>query len=160
MRSSWDIDEMQVIDDRVTAKKKDWGHAGRGTVELVTAPNRFVRGLLIVAGTLCVGLGVLGIFLPLLPTTPFLLLAAACYGRSSARFYHWLLNNKWFGSYLRDYRVRRGIPLRVKVWAISLLWVTILFCAAVVVDILLVRIILILIAAGVTVHVLRIRTLR
>ncbi|UCB53593.1 MAG: YbaN family protein [Candidatus Zixiibacteriota bacterium] len=119
-----------------------------------------MRGLLIVAGTLCVGLGVLGIFLPLLPTTPFLLLAAACYGSSSRRFYHWLLNNRWFGSYLRDYKEKKRIAPRVKVWAISLLWVTILFCAFIVVDILLVRIALILIAGGVTIHILRIRTLR
>jgi uncharacterized membrane protein YbaN (DUF454 family) len=160
MRSSWDIDEMQVIDDRVTATKKNREQAGRGTPELITAPNRFVRGLLIGAGTLCVGLGVLGIFLPLLPTTPFLLLAAACYGSSSRRFYRWLLNNRWFGSYLSDYREKKGVPLKVKISAISLLWVTILSATAFVVDILLIRIVLIVIAGLVTIHILRIRTLR
>jgi uncharacterized membrane protein YbaN (DUF454 family) len=160
VRSSQDRDEIQVINGRTSARKGDREDSGHGTQEVVAAPSRFVRGLLIVAGTICVGLGVLGIFLPLLPTTPFLLLAAACYGSSSRRFFRWLLNNKWFGSYLRDYHEKKGIPLRVKVWAVSLLWVTILFCAAIVVDNLLVRIALILIAGGVTIHVLRIRTLR
>ena len=75
-------------------------------------PNRFIRAVLIVAGTLCVGLGALGIFLPLLPTTPFLLLAAACYARSSQRFYDWLLNNKYLGQYITGYVQRRGYPLR------------------------------------------------
>jgi uncharacterized membrane protein YbaN (DUF454 family) len=151
---------MQVINGRIDARKDDRADSGHGTRREVTAPNRFVRGLLIVAGTVCVGLGVLGIFLPLLPTTPFLLLAAACYARSSKRFYRWLLNNRWFGNYLRDYREKEGIPLKVKLSSISLLWITILFSAAFVVEILWVRIILILIASLVTIHILRIRTLR
>ena len=62
------------------------------------------KNLLIAAGTLCVVLGVIGMFIPVLPTTPFLLLAAVCYGRSSKRFYHWLLTNRWFGEYIRNYR--------------------------------------------------------
>ena len=154
------MDEMQVINGRINARKGARAHSGHGIQREVMAPNRFVRGLLIIAGTICVGLGVLGILLPLLPTTPFLVLAAACYAKSSKRFYRWLLNNRWFGNYLKDYREKKGVPLKVKLSAISLLWVTILFCVVIVVDILLVRIILILIAAGVTVHVLRIRTLR
>ena len=116
--------------------------------------------MLIAAGSLFVGLAILGIFLPLLPTTPFLLLAAACYARSSRRFYNWLLNNRWFGNYIKNYREKKGVPLRVKLLSISLLWITILFSVAFVVDIFLVRIILILIAVSVTVHILRIRTLR
>lgn len=151
---------MQVINGRISARKGDREHSGHGTQKEVTAANRFIRGLLIAAGTLCVGLGVLGIFLPLLPTTPFLLLAAACYGRSSKRFYGWLMTNRWFGNYLSSHREKKGIPLKVKLSAISLLWMTILFSAAFVVDILFIRIILILIAVGVTVHILRIRTLR
>lgn len=119
-----------------------------------------LRILMVIAGTLFVGLGVLGIFLPLLPTTPFLLLAAACYARGSKRFYDWLLNNRWFGNYIRDYREKKQVPLAVKVGAVSLLWITIILSALLVVHILLVKIALILIAIGVTVHILSIRTLR
>jgi len=76
---------------------------------------------------LFLGLGIIGIFLPILPTTPFLLLAAACYARSSKRFYDWLIGNKWLGTYIRNYMEGKGIPLKVKVFTTSLLWITILF---------------------------------
>ena len=106
------------------------------------------------------GVGTLGIFLPLLPTTPFLLLAAACYARGSKRFYNWLLGNRWFGNYIKDYRERKGIPFKIKILSISLLWVTIGYSAVFVVNAPLVRAILIGIAIGVTIHIIRIRTLR
>jgi uncharacterized membrane protein YbaN (DUF454 family) len=122
--------------------------------------NRFLRAALVTAGTFFVGLAILGIFLPLLPTTCFLILAAACYARSSERFYNWLLNNRWFGRYVRNYLEKKGVPLRAKLLSISLLWITILFSATFVVDNLIVRIILILIAISVTIHIVRIPTLR
>ena len=84
-------------------------------------PTRVIRWVLISAGTICIGLGILGIILPILPTTPFLLLAAACYARSSDRFYHLLLSNKLFGKCINDYREKRGITLKVKV--ISILFI-------------------------------------
>jgi uncharacterized membrane protein YbaN (DUF454 family) len=122
--------------------------------------NRMINGLLIFAGTFFVVLGVLGVFLPILPTTPFLLLATACYTRSSERFYGWLLNNKWFGKYIKNYREGKGVPLRVKLLSISFLWLSIMFSTFVIVDNLFVRIILILIAIGVTIHIISIRTLK
>ena len=122
--------------------------------------NRLIRGVLIIAGTFFVGLAVLGIFLPILPTTPFLLLAAACYARSSKRFYSWLLNNKWFGKYIKNYREGKGVPIKVKILSISLLWLTIMFSTVVIVDNPFVRIILILIALGVTIHIISIRTMK
>jgi len=149
-----------VINSRAIVKEKDREQCGIESNQIKKASSRFTRGILITAGTFFVGLGVLGIFLPLLPTTPFLLLAAACYARSSKRFYNWLLNNKWFGNYIKNYREKKGVPLKVKLSSISLLWITILFSALFVVDILLFRIILILIATGVTIHILSIRTLR
>ena len=118
------------------------------------------RLLLIIAGTFFVGLGIIGIFLPLLPTTPFLLLAAACYARSSKRFYNWLLTNRWFGNYIRNYRERKEVPFKIKILSISFLWIAIGYSAIFVVHILLGRIILILIAIGVTIHILSIQTLK
>lgn len=113
-----------------------------------------------IAGTFSLGLGIVGILLPLLPTTPFLLLAAACYARSSERLNNWLLNNPWFGNYLRNYWKGKGIPLKVKVLSISFLWITIGYSALFVVQILLGKIILVIIAIGVTIHILSIRVLK
>lgn len=122
--------------------------------------SSLTRSLLILAGSLFVGLGVLGIFLPLLPTTPFLLLAAACYARSSERFYNWLLSNRWFGVYISSYLEGKGLPLRVKALTISLLWITIGCSAAFAVQSLTIRIVLAVIAVGVTAHIGLIRTLK
>lgn len=122
--------------------------------------NQMVKGLLIAGGSLSVALGVIGIFFPVLPTTPFLLLAAFCYARSSERFYHWLLNNRWFGAYIRNYREGRGIPLTEKILAISSLWLTIGFSVLFVVQVMWVKLLLLAIAVGVTIHLVRIKTLR
>ncbi len=117
------------------------------------------KWILIIIGVLSVVLATAGIVLPLLPTTPFLLLSAACFLRSSDRLYSWLLNHRWFGSYIRNYRENRALPLRAKVLTILLLWIT-LGCTAIwFVDILAIRILLVLIGAAVTVHILRFRTL-
>jgi len=121
--------------------------------------QRFVRVALIVAGTISTALGILGIFVPILPTTPFLLLAAACYSRSSQRFYDWLLNNKYFGNYIRNYRERKAIPLKVKVLTLALLWATIGCSVTFAVEILFVRVLLIMIAIGVSIHIFSLRTL-
>lgn len=120
-------------------------------------PNKVIKCLLIAAGTIFLGFGIIGIFLPILPTTPFLLLAAACYARSSEKFYKWLLKNKVFGSYIDNYRKGKGIPIKAKIFTIALLWITILLSAIFFTDVLLIRIVLILIAVGVTIHILTIR---
>ena len=124
------------------------------------ARGTWIRILLIIAGTFFVALGIIGIFVPVLPTTPFLLVAAACYARSSQRFYGWLLTNRWFGNYIRNYLERKGVPLKVKVLTITLLWITIGYSVAFAVQILAIRLILVLIAIGVSIHVLSIRTLK
>ncbi|HET9042934.1 MAG TPA: YbaN family protein [Burkholderiales bacterium] len=87
-------------------------------------PSRAVRVALVLAGTGFVGLGILGAFLPVLPTTPFMLLAAACYARASTRFYNGLLNNRAFGPTIREWRRYRSIPYRTKWTAIGLMAVT------------------------------------
>ena len=122
--------------------------------------SKVKRGLLTAAGSLSLGLGVLGIFLPLLPTTPFLLLAAACYARSSERLNRWLLGHPTLGKFIEDYRSGRGMPLRAKIVALVLLWGTITASAVFAVSVLWARLLLAAVAVGVTVHLLAIRTSR
>jgi len=124
-------------------------------------PKRGLAGaLLIIGGTLCVSLGFIGMFVPILPTTPFLLLAAVCYARSSQRFYMWLLTNRWCGQYIRRYREGKGVPLRQKVLAITLLWITIGYAAGFVVSVWWLKAVLMAIAVGVTVHLVKVKTFR
>jgi uncharacterized membrane protein YbaN (DUF454 family) len=118
------------------------------------------RRLLIAAGTVCAGLGIIGIFVPILPTTPFLLLAAACYMRSSERSYRWLTSNRIFGAYVRNYIEGRGMPIKIKIFTILLLWLAIGLTVTFAVQDSVVRIILICIAVGVTVHIALIRKRR
>ena len=121
--------------------------------------NRLVKWALIVAGSFFLVLGTIGILIPLLPTTPFLVLSAACYAKSSERFYNWLINNKWFGSYIKNYKEGKGISLKAKIYTITLLWVTILF-STFIIKTFWIRVILIIIAIVVTIHVLTIKTYR
>jgi len=120
--------------------------------------SRFLKRILIILGTFFVAIGVIGIFVPLLPTTVFLLLAAGCYIRSSERFYNWLINHRWLGTYIRNYREGRGIPIKTKIFTISILWLTITLSAIFAVKSLIVRVILFIIAVSVTWHVLSIKT--
>ncbi len=122
--------------------------------------ERIKKQLLIVAGTLAVAIGIIGIFVPILPTTPFLLLAAACYLRSSERFYRWLLGNRLFGGYIADYLAGRGMPLKTKIFTLSLLWVTIGLSVAIGTQNLVVRIVLLAVAVGVTLHIILIKLKR
>lgn len=116
--------------------------------------------LLIVSGTFFLFLGLIGIFIPILPTTPFLLLAAACYARGSKKFYNWLINNRFLGKYIKNYREGRGISLKIKIITISILWITILFTTFLIVTNLLLQIILLIIAICVTIHLLTIKTMK
>jgi uncharacterized membrane protein YbaN (DUF454 family) len=112
-----------------------------------------------IMGTFFVGLGVAGIFLPLVPTTVFLLLASACYLRGSDRLHDWLMNHRVLGAYIRNIRERRGMPMRAKVVTLTMLWTSITF-SAVSVARPLVTVLLIATAAGVTAFILKIETLR
>ena len=123
--------------------------------------QKALRILLIIAGTISLGLGAVGIFFPLLPTTPFLLISAACYVRGSERMYNWLLKNRWFGEYIKNYQEGRGIPLKTKILAISVLWITILYSTFFIAkEILIMQIVLLTIAIVVSVHLLRLPTFR
>ena len=83
--------------------------------------NLFIKILWISLGSFFVALAALGVALPGIPTTPFLILAAACYIRSSQKLYDWLISNKTFGPYLKDYREGKGIPKKAKLLAISMI---------------------------------------
>jgi uncharacterized membrane protein YbaN (DUF454 family) len=122
--------------------------------------SRAVRICKVIAGMFFVVVGSLGIFLPLLPATPFFVLAAICFARSSERFHNWLLNNKWFGAYIKNYREGKGILLRQKIIVLSLLILTIGYSCIFVLDHIVWRIILVLIATGVSIHILRLPILR
>ena len=121
-------------------------------------PDRLRRRLFVIAGTIALGLGVVGIIVPVLPTTPFLLLAAMCYMRGSRRLYNALLSNRFVGEYVRNYLEGRGMSLKMKVWTLSLLWVAIVCTAVLATDSLAIRIILAVVLVGVTIHILLIKT--
>ncbi len=115
---------------------------------------------LIFFGTIFVGLGVLGMFLPLMPTTVFLLLAAYCYSRSSERFHQRLLNNRWLGKYIKNYQSGQGISFSQKVTTIAVLWASIGFSVWFVAGSFWPTLLLATVAIGVTIHLLWIRTYR
>ena len=119
--------------------------------------ERLKKQLLVIAGTASVVIGISGIFVPVLPTTPFLLLAATCYLRSSERFYLWLKNNRLFGAYIRDYIEGKGMALKTKIITLVLLWTGIGISIVVGTQSLVVRIILGIVAVGVTLHIILIK---
>lgn len=125
--------------------------------EIKISHKPIVRWSLLTAGTVFVGLGVLGIFLPLLPTTVFFLMAAWCYARSSTRLYHWLHHNQYFGKYLKNYREGKGITLLSKISTIIILWSGIGY-SIFVTESPVINLLLIAIAIGVTIHITLIPT--
>ena len=112
-----------------------------------------VKFFYLLLGTLSLVVGIIGIFLPVLPTTPLLLLAAWCYYRGSRRMYHWLMSHPHLGAYLRSFTERKVIPLHAKVVTLTLLWASLLFCAYILAPIWL-KCLMIAIAIGVTIHIL------
>ena len=116
------------------------------------------KPLLIILGSLFVGLGFLGIFIPGLPTTPFLLLSAGCYVRSSDRLYTWLLNHKIFGRYIQNIRENRSISLRSKIISLIAMWLMISLSAFVFIEILWIRILVISLGVIGTIAILLFRT--
>ncbi len=125
--------------------------------EIKISHRPIVRWTLLFAGTVLVGIGILGIFLPLLPTTVFFLMAAWCYARSSKRFYDWLHHNKVFGKYLKNYREGNGISVSGKISIIIVLWGGILY-SMYVTQSHIIQLLLLVIAIGVTIHIIVIPT--
>lgn len=118
------------------------------------------KALLIFVGTVCVGLGVLGMFLPLMPTTVFLLMAAYCYSKSSERFHNWLLTNRLCGKYISNYKSGRGISMRQKISTIAVLWASIGVSIWLMNGKLWVSLLLAAIAVAVSIHIFWLKTYR
>ena len=116
--------------------------------------------LLTILGLISLGLGILGAFLPVLPTTPLLLLAAFLFLRSNRRLYDWLMNHPKMGPYITNFIKHKAIPLRVKVIAVSTLWLTLLYCAVFVAGHWALRGLFILLAICITWHILSYKTLK
>ena len=89
-------------------------------------PRKIGKTLWIILGVIAFSLGIIGVFIPFLPTTPFLLLAAGFFLKGSDRLYQWLINHKVFGEYIRNFREYKAIPKKTKIFAVSTLWATIL----------------------------------
>ena len=122
--------------------------------------NRMNSLVLTILGLICLSFGILGAFLPVLPTTPFLLLAAALFLRGNRGLYEWLMNHPKLGPYISNFMEHKAIPLNVKVIAVSTLWLTLLYCAIFVAEHWALRGLFILIAICVTVHILSYKTLK
>ena len=118
-----------------------------------------MKYLLAGIGLISLCLGVVGIFLPVLPTTPFLLLSAALFLKSSRPLYDWLLNHPRLGPYIRNFMEHKAIPLRVKVISVSMVWITLVYCAVAVADHWAFRLFFIALAAALTAHILSYKTL-
>lgn len=112
-----------------------------------------------IVGSIAVLLAILGVFLPLLPTTPFLLLACACYFRGSPRMYRWLVRNRILGTYILNFQSGRGIPLRAKIVSLLLTWASLSF-SIYIMDAMVVKLILVAIGIAVSLIILRMKTLR
>ena len=117
------------------------------------------RAIYLIVGTVALVLGALGLFLPVLPTTPFVILAAACYLRSSKRMHAWILQSELFGETVENYQAGRGLKRDTKVRALVLMWATISISAFFFVNQFILRGTMLLVALGVTIYLLRLPTL-
>ncbi len=117
-----------------------------------------MKKLVALLGLISLGLGIVGIFVPVLPTTPFLLLASCLFLKSSDRLYNWLMNHPQLGPYIKDFMLYKAIPLKAKIISISTLWASLICCAVFVAKHWALRVMFILIAIGVSIHILSFKT--
>jgi uncharacterized membrane protein YbaN (DUF454 family) len=121
--------------------------------------NKIYKLFLVFLGSLSLVMGIIGIFVPVWPTTVFLLISAWAYSKSNEKFYNWLISNKYFGEYIRNYREKRGLPVKIKVRTTLFLWITILI-SVYLVNIVWLKLLLIVIAISVSLHVWMLKTFR
>lgn len=131
--------------------------ANKSKIQIANTPA-YVRYGYLILGVILAGIGFLGIFLPLLPTTIFLILASACFMRSSPKANEWLRNHKWLGAYLRNHQDKTGLTIKSKIIYIVILWLSISFSAMVLTKDFGIQVILFIIAVGVTLHLITIKT--
>ena len=117
-----------------------------------------IRYAYLVSGFLLVAIGIIGIFLPLLPTTIFLILASACFVKSSPKANEWLKNNKFLGPYLKNYQNKTGLTIKSKIFSIIFLWLSIGISAFYLTNEFYIRMLLLAIGAGVSIHIIYIKT--
>jgi uncharacterized membrane protein YbaN (DUF454 family) len=122
--------------------------------------ERIQRIIFTIFGTLFLILGAIGVFIPVLPTTPFLLLAAACYLRGSERMHRWMINNRVFGDFIRNYMEGRGISPRQKLIIIIFLWVMIIISIYYLIDVFLLRILVLFVAIVISAHIIMLPSLQ
>lgn len=119
-----------------------------------------MKMILTIVGLISLALGITGIFLPVLPTTPFLLLSAALFLKSNKGLYDWLLDHPSLGTYIRNFMEYKAIPLRIKILSVSMVWMTLSYCAIFVAEHWLFRVFFIVLAIGITIHILSYATLK
>ncbi|MBM2814876.1 MAG: hypothetical protein HW421_1638 [Ignavibacteria bacterium] len=122
--------------------------------------NKITKYLYIIIGMISFCLGIVGIFLPLLPTTPFLLLSAYLWAKSSKRLYHWLMTNKYFGKYLTEIRENKSIPIKTKIISLTIMWSSILYSTLVIIENHIVNGLLYLSTLFISYHIIKFPTLK
>jgi len=121
--------------------------------------GKMMRGIYVIVGTIALVIGAIGLFLPVIPTTPLVILAAACYYRGSERLHAWILSSRWFGETIKNYQAGRGLTRDTKMRAIFLMWTSIIISTWFFVSNLFVRVAMIGVAMCVTVYLVRLPTL-
>src|SRR3990172_8713506 len=134
--------------------------AVNGCESCVSSHEESVRRLGSSDARIFVAIGVIGIFLPLLPTTIFLILASACFVKSSPKANEWLKSNRYLGPYLRNYQDKTGLTLKSKILSIVFLWISISLSGYFLTHELYIRLILLAIACGVSIHLILIKTIK
>ena len=119
-----------------------------------------LKSLYVGIGTFSLGIGIIGIVVPLLPTTPFLLLSAACYAKGSERMYQWFINIRWIGKTIKNYHEGNGISIKGKIISIIFLWLTILVSMSLMHPNTIVQLLLLIIAISVTYHIISLKTMK
>ena len=121
--------------------------------------KKVMKIVLTLLGLISLGLGIVGIFLPVLPTTPLLLLAAALFLKSNRGLYEWLLNHPKLGPYIRNFMEYKAIPLKIKILSVSMVWITLLCCAVFVAKVFWFRLFFVGLAIAISLHILQYKTL-